>query len=163
LLVLALWLPALTTASYTGVSVEAWRWPFASLAIAICVCSLGTAYLRASQLWSHEAGSHTLSSWLLSLQQPEPMAVTAVLCASLWLRVEYVEGGWSGPWERHPARFTFALLLLTPLPHLLGLTANGLWAESIVPRLGFALPASVTTPLLALLYLAVTVYALQLS
>jgi ABC-type transport system involved in multi-copper enzyme maturation permease subunit len=238
LLVLALWLPALTTAGYSSGAMRGWRWPFASLGIAICLCSLCAAYLRASQMWYAELRSRSLETWLLSLQRAVPLAATVVLSAALstvlislpllallvmiaaqsgvppetvvgiltfdliavltaaatgsalffvqlkayapraalmgvasfaallavlWLRVEYVEAGWAGPWDRHVSRFGFALFFLTPLPHLLGLTASGLWRTTFMSRLGFFLPAGVTTTLLAVLYLAAAAYGLWLA
>src|SRR5204862_14706 len=53
--------------------------------------------------------------------------------------------------------------LLTPLPHLLGLTDHPFWASSIMARLACPLPAAVTTALLACGYLGLTAHLLRLS
>jgi ABC-type Na+ efflux pump permease subunit len=238
LLLLALWLPALSTGSYASATVSAWRWPFASLAIATCVCGTGVAFLRASQIWAAEARGDSLEAWLLTLQRPDRLALTVVLSGAvpaclmatpalvllaltalrtsvgvgallgtvaffltavlagaaggsalfflqakafrprpallgtgllaalvlaLWLRVEYVESGWSGPWERHPGRFLFALLLLSPIPHLLGVSSSEPWRTWIVPRFGDALAPESSLALLGLFYLALTACGVALS
>jgi hypothetical protein len=238
LLVLALWLPALTTGSYSGSFVARWNWPFASLAVAVCLCGMGAAFLRGSQIWSAEARGHSLQSWLISLQRGEALAITAVLCAAaatllmslpalgilslvavqvgigpgallgvlgfhlvllatgaacgsaafflqvkaipsrlatagavcvvmllaaLWLRVEYVEQGWTGAWERHPGRLLFALFLLSPVPYLLGLAAPDFWSTSVIPRLGYPLEPGAGAVALAVCYLVLMACAVALS
>jgi ABC-2 family transporter protein len=238
LLVLALWLPALTTGSYAGSTIATWHWPFASLSIVLCLCGAGVAFLRGSQLWSVEARSHALEGWLLSGQESEALAISAVPCAAvptllfslpalgmliltatqsgiragvlagvlalylivviagaamgsatffvqvkavpprlaavggaclttlllaLWLRVEFVEHGWTGPWESHPGRALFALLMFSPVPHLMGLAAPDLWQQSIVPRLGAAVPAGAAATLFAALCLIGTGYMVTVA
>src|SRR5688500_7380841 len=81
LMVLGFWLPALTTGGYANPTLQSGRWPFASLSVALCLCGLGAGFLRASQLWHVEARSHTLSSWLISRQRPDALAVTVLLSA----------------------------------------------------------------------------------
>jgi ABC-type transport system involved in multi-copper enzyme maturation permease subunit len=238
LLVLALWLPALTTGSYASSAIAGWHWPFASLSVALCVCGAGAGFLRGSQIWSMEARSHALEGWLLSRQRGEALAITTVPCAVvptlmvslpalglliltatqteiragvlagvlglylvvviagaaagsasfflqakavparmaavggacllalllvLWLRVEYVEHGWAGAWEAHPGRVLFALLMLSPVPHLMGLAAPELWRTSVVARLDLAVPVGAAAALLGALYLGGAGYAVALS
>src|SRR5262249_46754340 len=90
-------------------------------------------------------------------------AVALVLWVALWLWVERVEHGWFGPWENHPARMLFALLVLTPIPHLYGLVARDGWAAEIAVRLPGRPSALESALLLALLYLAATVFLLNVA
>jgi hypothetical protein len=87
-----------------------------------------------------------------------PVTVTAVLFAvialALWLWLETLEGGWRRPWEEHSGRALFALVALTPVPHLCGVMWPDWWRAEVAARLPSHPSALLTSLLLALLYLA---------
>jgi hypothetical protein len=69
------------------------------------------------------------------------LAVLAVFLVAIWLRIEFVQGGWGRPWEEHPQRLVRALALLTPVPVLYGISEPDWWQRNMAAALGLALPA----------------------
>jgi hypothetical protein len=115
------------------------------------------------------AASMATASYFLVLKArlARPMTlgstVLLLLWMALWLWVERVERGWQGPWENHPARVLFALLVLTPIPHLYGVVAHDWWAREIAGRLPGRPMAMESALVLALLYLVASVFLLEVA
>jgi hypothetical protein len=121
-------------AAAVAIAVQAPVWAsLESAAILVLGAALGAAAGSAAFFVQFRAAPRGL----LSLSA----AVLALVALLLWLRFEAVQGGWSRPWEEHPARFTRAASLLTPGPILLGISCPAWWEGYIAQPMGLPVRA----------------------
>ena len=126
-------------------------WQILLSVLLVAVCGLvGAAFGALSFFLSYNLVSRRLSYPGVAL-----LVATAI---GLWLRIEAVQHGWQRGWEEHAGRVVKALLLMTPVPAMFGVSAPDWWERQARTSLGVSLPAWAAALLYAFMFLLIAAY-----